>query len=90
MCETCGAEDRIRTWVEIIAPPLLREGWLIFQNPVESSLSQTLKRMSLRYAINVFIGLERDVELVWDGLVERVGSRGEREKEEDKRMVQRS
>ena len=62
MHETRGAGDRIRTWVEIIAPSSLGvEGWLILQNPAESSLSQTLKRMSLKYANNVFIGLERDV-----------------------------
>jgi len=48
--------------VEIIVPSSLGvEGWLILQNPAESSLSQTLKRMSLKYANNVFIGLERDV-----------------------------
>jgi len=52
---------------------------------VESSLSQTLKRASLEYANNVFIGLERDVELVWGGLVERVGSREEREKKKKTR-----
>jgi len=40
--------------------------------------------MSLKYASNVFIGL-RDVESVWDGLVERAGSREERERKKKTR-----
>jgi len=39
----------------------------------------------LKYASNVFIRLERDVESVWDGLVERAGSREERERKKKTR-----
>jgi len=36
----------------------------------------------------MFIGLENDLKLVWDGLVERVGSREERKrKKKTKRAI---